>query len=225
MAEQFFIEARNANDLPVTNPQETRSEEGYLKNLTIEGILSITSTGIIRIGTALGFGDRFKFEITDEGIFMGDSIGAGLYPALLMNLGTLKFFDQATGDTSGIKLDAFNIVGGSFTSPSFVISSDGTYVNYNTAESTSKDSGALVVKGGVGIERNLHVGGTGNFTGVVTVPNATANGHALNRVTADGRYVMTGAFTEDAATTISATGSLILNVNGENYQFIVEKLP
>lgn len=38
----------------------------------------------------------------------------------------------------------------------------------NTTQATSKDNGALIVDGGVGIEKNLFVGGTANFGGAAT---------------------------------------------------------
>ena len=38
----------------------------------------------------------------------------------------------------------------------------------DTTDATSKDTGALVVEGGVGIEKNLHVGGGLNVAGIVT---------------------------------------------------------
>lgn len=56
---------------------------------------------------------------------------------------------------------------------------DGITSITNTTTSTDKDSGALVVEGGVGIEENLNVGGdldvTGTFTssGVFTITDAT----------------------------------------------------
>ena len=37
-----------------------------------------------------------------------------------------------------------------------------------TTQSNSKDTGALIVEGGVGIEKNLNVGGNLNITGIVT---------------------------------------------------------
>jgi hypothetical protein len=50
------------------------------------------------------------------------------------------------------------------------------------------------------------------FTGPVVVPNATADGHALNRVTADGRYArLTGAtFTGDVSV-VKTNAALFLN--------------
>ena len=43
----------------------------------------------------------------------------------------------------------------------------------NTTESNDKDTGCLVLEGGLGVEKNLNVGGTGNFTGAVTISNTT----------------------------------------------------
>ena len=37
-----------------------------------------------------------------------------------------------------------------------------------TTQSNSKDTGALIVEGGVGIEKNLNVGGNLNIVGIVT---------------------------------------------------------
>lgn len=45
----------------------------------------------------------------------------------------------------------------------------------NSVDSTSKDTGSVIIDGGVGIEKNLHVGGTGTFTGNVTAPTFIGN--------------------------------------------------
>ena len=49
---------------------------------------------------------------------------------------------------------------------------DDTKINGDT-QSTSKDSGALVVDGGVGVEKNLNIGGSGTFTGRLDVDDQT----------------------------------------------------
>ena len=43
---------------------------------------------------------------------------------------------------------------------------DAVYVN-DTTQSTSKDTGSIVTEGGVGIEKNLNVGGNSIFTGII----------------------------------------------------------
>jgi hypothetical protein len=84
MSEQFSIQATNADGLPVTNPQETRSEAGYLKDLTIEGVLTLLASGSIIVGStnkiwindtadgALNIGGATKasapFRVTSAGV-------------------------------------------------------------------------------------------------------------------------------------------------------------
>ncbi len=41
----------------------------------------------------------------------------------------------------------------------------------NSTDSTSKDTGSTIIDGGVGIEKNLHVGGTGTFTATISGGN------------------------------------------------------
>jgi hypothetical protein len=61
------------------------------------------------------------------------------------------------------------------------------------------------------------------FTGAVVVPNATADGHALNRVTADGRYAqLAGAAFSGDVTVAKATPGLILDkpASGQSAQVL-----
>jgi len=52
-----------------------------------------------------------------------------------------------------------------------------------TTESTSKDTGALIVEGGVGIEKNLHVGGSFTQSGIATVnlPDNTDDAYLIQQ--------------------------------------------
>ena len=56
----------------------------------------------------------------------------------------------------------------------------------NSTDSTSKDTGSTIIDGGVGIEKNLHVGGTGTFTGNVTAPTFVGN---LNGISSNATLV------------------------------------
>ncbi len=56
----------------------------------------------------------------------------------------------------------------------------------NATDSTSKDTGSTIIDGGVGIEKNLHVGGTGTFTGNVTAPTFVGN---LNGIASNATLV------------------------------------
>ena len=82
-----------------------------------------------------------------------------------------------------------------------------------TTESTTKDTGALIVEGGVGIEKNLNVGGsfdlTGNqtITGNLTVEGNTTLGNASTDLTSiTGIVTHTGTFTNVGGVTIDNVG-------------------
>ena len=53
------------------------------------------------------------------------------------------------------------------------ISTVGVLTVYDTTQSTSTSTGGLVVYGGVGIEKNLHVGGNATIAGVLTYEDVT----------------------------------------------------
>ena len=81
----------------------------------------------------------------------------------------------------------------------------------NSVDSTSKDTGSVIIDGGVGIEKNLHVGGTGTFTGNVTAPTFIGNltGIASNATLVDlnndtGSTFRQLIFTSSAAATTGA---------------------
>ena len=80
-------------------------------------------------------------------------------------------------------------------------------------EQTTKDTGALIVEGGVGIEKNLNVGGsfdlTGNqtITGNLTVEGNTTLGNASTDLTSiTGIVTHTGTFTNVGGVTIDNVG-------------------
>lgn len=61
---------------------------------------------------------------------------------------------------------------------------DGILTNTNTTQSSSKDNGALVVKGGAGIEKNLNVGGDVDIRGKLNVVGKST--FSMIEVSADG---------------------------------------
>ena len=102
-----------------------------------------------------------------------------------------------------------------------VSSTSGINTILSTVESSSKDTGALVIEGGVGIEKNLFVGGGAEVTGLVTASaglecsgaqmnvtaNFVANSAKVSDLT-DNRVVIAGASGEledDANLTFNGT--------------------
>jgi hypothetical protein len=92
------------------------------------------------------------------------------------------------------------------TNPRANLDVDGTLVTTgltqltNTTDSTSKDTGALVVTGGVGIGSNVNVGGDANITGTSTLMGATT---INNTLTVTNRTLVTDT-TESTSTTTGA---------------------
>jgi hypothetical protein len=87
-------------------------------------------------------------------------------------------------------------------------------------------SSALTAKtdGDIQIDQNLiAVGGT--FSGTVTVGNATAGGHALNRTTADGRYLLQSALFDSGAGTATNNRIIDITFGGNVYRINCELLP
>jgi hypothetical protein len=88
-------------------------------------------------------------------------------------------------------------------------SSGGTAITATT-QSTDKDTGAFIVEGGVGIEKNINVGGSAGITGDLVVGGSltvNGNGTTLNASTlsVDDNNLDLGAV---VSATISATGTL-----------------
>ena len=71
---------------------------------------------------------------------------------------------------------------------------DGITTLNNSTQSTDKDTGALIVEGGAGIEKNLNVGGDLNVTGNAVIQGTlTANGGTLTLGDADTDNVVFNA--------------------------------
>jgi len=83
----------------------------------------------------------------------------------------------------------------------------------NTTQSSSKDTGAIIVEGGAGIEKNLFVGGGAQVTGVTTITGTLdangaldVDGHTeLDDVNVAGASTFAGAIDANATTQSSAS--------------------
>ena len=73
-------------------------------------------------------------------------------------------------------------------------------------DSTSTSTGSIITAGGVGIAKNLYVGGSLNLTGALVIPSLTTSG-AVNC----GQIVSSGSI---SGTTITGTGNLTVGANG-----------
>ena len=104
-----------------------------------------------------------------------------------------------------------------------VSSTSGINTILSTVQSTSKDTGALVIEGGVGIEKNLFVGGGAEVTGITTITGTLdangaldVDGHTeLDDVNVSGASTFTGAADFNGAVDIDGHTELDdVNVSG-----------
>ena len=95
----------------------------------------------------------------------------------------------------------------------------------NSTESTSKDTGGAIFNGGVGIEKNLHVGGTGNFVGAgnfggnVTAPNFMGSASAVTLTNDTGSVFRQLIFTSATAGGLNAPLLIDNTASGAGIQF------
>jgi hypothetical protein len=89
-----------------------------------------------------------------------------------------------------------------------------------TEASTSSTTGTIQVpNGGIG------VAGASYFGSTVTVGNATSGGHALNRTTADGRYLQLSDLTDVGGASAINNRSIDIAFGGNVYRIDCELLP
>jgi hypothetical protein len=101
---------------------------------------------------------------------------------------------------------ALPTTGGTVTG-NLTLSTTSTMIIQNTRPTTSNSTGALIVRGGVGIAGNLFVGGIFTVDGDFQVGNTTSTGNVFNSgfVT----FSQPTLFTSNAATTSNTTGAII----------------
>lgn len=89
----------------------------------------------------------------------------------------------------------------------------------NTTQSTNKDTGALIVDGGVGVEKNLNVGGDAAVTGALTSATlvTSGNGTVGGNLTVTGDLTVNGTTTTlNTATVESEDNNILLNKGGND---------
>jgi hypothetical protein len=184
------------------------------------GFVFNPSNGFVGIGSTLPrqrldvLGNVSVSGITTTGILSASS-------ATIFNSFSLGNFQIASGITT-IRVQN-GLVGVGTNNPTATLDVlgttklDGVVSVANTVQSTTKDNGALVVEGGVGIERNLNVGESLNVTGISTF-NATNVSGSLNvsGVSTFNATNVSGSLNVSGVSTFGGNVSIGTNVDVSN---------
>ena len=140
-----------------------------------------------------------------------------------MNIGGATNLGSTLTVAGGTDLNStLDVNNGSATNLSGTLDVDGLTHLKNTTQSTSTTTGALRVAGGVGIEKNLNVGGTAKFNStlsVVAAAGAGAAAHFQNTNNGDGITIQVGAGTpnnsNDFITFRNSAGGTVGRIEGQ----------
>jgi len=144
------------DDINVTGDLTTDQTEFNLLNTTATTVNFAGDATTIELGSSTGTTSVNNDLTVDGDTTLGDSGDdtTTVNGSLVVKLADDKVsaFELAETTNSYIKIDTVN---------SFELVSFGTLPKvqvFNTTDATSKDTGALIVEGGIGVEKNIHIG-------------------------------------------------------------------
>jgi len=168
----------SSSKIDVWNVDNLRLDGNALTSTDTDGNITITPNGTGRVqfldNDELQFGTsddiRLSYDTDKDAIFFergeaGATADIRIADDIHFQFGTDNdariYYDEATSDKIQVEGADWNFASG----VAITIS--------DTTGSTSKDTGALVIEGGVGIEENLFVGGNLGLTGITTISDTT----------------------------------------------------
>ena len=183
-------------------------------NLTDNQVVTAGAGGSITSSSKLTF-DETTFALTGKGTVSNDFRVSGLtsttnFEAVgVSSIGTLYVHNNRVGLTTTLDL---HVTG--------VTTATGAVKIDATTGSTDKDTGALIVEGGVGIEENLHIGGNVVVQGDIDAKGSlnytnVTDIYSVGIITANGGIEVTAGFVTCSATDNStSTTTGVLQVAG-----------
>ncbi len=227
---QFPVKVGGTNVTPVTAQQLIIVVGGVIQDpnqdYSLSGANIVFSTppanGLSFIGTILGT-DLSLNTIADDSVT----------PAKISTGGPSWATDGTVGITSGINIVGVATVGGNA-----IIGGVATIAG--TTQSTNKDTGSLVIEGGLGVEKNINAGGNiaavdGAFSGNVTIGGTLTKQDVTNidsvglitaragiKVNTGGVDISAGGITAAGIASVSAGAAGTVTIGYGNTTLIVD---
>lgn len=192
------------NDASAGSNDKVKATSSDTTASVLDDKIIVGSTKITKTIINPGGDEDLSFDINESQIDHGNLLAASLtdddHTQYVLILG------RTTGQS---------ITGGTGASENLILRSTsnatkGSIVLDETTQSTTKDTGALIVEGGVGVEKNLNVGGDVVVTGDFTVSGTTTTINTTNLNVTDKNITINSggsdATSEDAGITVERTG-------------------
>ena len=226
---QFPLKVGGSNVTPVTAQQLIISIGGVVQNPTDD--YSISGANIV-FSTAPASGLDFFGTILGTDLSLNTITDNTVTPAKMSAGGPSWATDGTVGITSGINIVGVATVGGNA-----IIGGVATIAG--TTQSTNKDTGSLVIEGGLGVEKNINAGGNiaavdGAFSGNVTIGGTLTKQDVTNidsvgvvtaragiKVNAGGVDISAGGITAAGIASVSAGAAGTVTIGYGNTTLIV----
>jgi hypothetical protein len=190
------------------------------------GSNTITGLTNTNLSGSAGISNANLANSTISGVALGLNLNALTFTDYLTSGGTYNGSTARTVSVNGDSANTANTLvardaSGDFTAGTITLSGlslSGALVLSNTTESIDKDTGCLILEGGLGVEKNANIGGMLNVTGITTCAdglNVTGDITASGTVTAQSDEKL-----KENVITIENALEKVLSLRGVEYDRI-----
>ena len=154
-----------------------RDTSDTLTNKSIAaGSNTITGLTNTNLSGSAGISNANLANSTISGVSLGSNLNVLTFTDYLISGGTYTGATARTVSVAGTSINTGNTLvardpSGDFTAGTVTLSGltlSGALVLSNTTQSIDKDTGCLILEGGIGVEKNANIGGMLNVTGITT---------------------------------------------------------
>ena len=145
------------------------------------GSNTITGLTNTNLSGSAGISNANLANATISGVSLGSNLNTLTFTDYLVSGAGYDGSTARTVSVAGTSINTGNTLvardaSGDFTAGTVTLSGltlSGALVISNATESTDKDTGCLILQGGIGVEKNANIGGMLNVTGITTISDTT----------------------------------------------------